>query len=116
MTTTAAEPTAASSLSFEDALSELEEIVSELERGETSLEASIERFERGMSLARRCEERLGEAEERVAVLLKEGNRIIAVDMHTGEPLSEQDDPGDEILPTSNPPPSAPIPDDDDIPF
>ena len=116
MTSTATEPQDAASLSFETALEELEEIVSELERGETSLEASIERFERGMNLARRCEERLGEAEEKVAVLLKEGSRVISVDMHTGEPLAEHDDPGDEILPASDAAPSAPLPDDDDIPF
>ena len=116
MTTTATEPSATASLPFEDALAELEEIVSELERGETSLETSIERFERGMSLARRCEERLGEAEGRVAVLLKEGNRIVSIDMHTGEPLAEGDDPGDDILPAGEAPPSPPLPDDDDIPF
>ena len=114
--TTATEPTAAASLSFEDALEELEDIVSELERGETSLETSIERFERGMSLAKRCEDRLGEAEEKVAVLLKEGSRIVSVDMHTGEPLAQHDDPGDDILPSGDSVASPPIPDDDDIPF
>lgn len=116
MTNTATEPTAAATLTFEDALEELEDIVSELERGETSLETSIERFERGMSLARRCEERLGEAEEKVAVLLKEGSRIVSVDMHTGEPLAQHEDPGDDILPSGDELPSAPVPDDDDIPF
>ena len=116
MTTTVTEPTAAASLSFEGALEELEEIVSELERGETSLETSIERFERGMSLARRCEDRLGEAEEKVAVLLKEGSRVISVDMHTGEPLAQHEEPGDDILPSGDALPSASLPDDDDIPF
>mgnify|MGYP001243564298 CR=1 FL=1 len=106
----------AEALSFEAALEELEGIVGELERGETDLERSIERFERGMALARRCEERLGEAEAKVAVLLKEGNRIVSVDMDTSEPLAEYQDPGDEILPEANDPRIATPPDDDEIPF
>jgi len=106
----------ADELSFEDALAELEGIVGELERGETSLEESLDRFERGMAVARRCEDRLGEAEKKVGVLLREGNRVIEVDMATGEPLAEHDDPGDEILPAGEPSDGASTADDDDIPF
>lgn len=116
MTSTPEQKTPAENLSFEDALSELEGIVGELERGETSLETSIANFERGMSLARRCEDRLGEAEKKVGVLLKEGSRIIEVDMSTGERLAEHDDPGDEILPSDSAADSAPPEGDDDIPF
>jgi exodeoxyribonuclease VII small subunit len=116
MTASTEQITAAEELSFEDALTELESIVGELERGETSLEASIERFERGMALARRCEDRLGEAEKKVGVLLKEGSRIIEVDMSTGETLAEHDDPGDEILPSGEQQDIAATPGDDDIPF
>ncbi len=78
-------------LSFEQALAELEQIVTELERGETPLEATIARFERGVALARRCEDRLNEAERKVAVLLQEGSRVVEVDMETGRRLSERTD-------------------------
>ena len=46
------DPTA---LNFEDALKELEEIVSKLEGGQVSLEQSISMYERGEILKRRCE-------------------------------------------------------------
>lgn len=73
-------------MTFEDALSQLESIVSELERGETPLEQTIARFERGIALSRRCEDRLNEADRKVAVLLREGNQVVEVDMQSGERL------------------------------
>ena len=78
-------------LTFEAALDELEQIVTELERGETALEDTIARFERGVALVRRCEDRLDEADKRVALLLKRGERVVEVDLETGEELSAQDD-------------------------
>ena len=99
-------PKPVAKLSFEDALAELEDIVSELEQGEAPLDESIARFERGVALSRRCEDRLGEAEKKLAVLLKQGNRIVEVDMETGETLSEQEDPGEEIVPVVSPAPNA----------
>ncbi|MCO4771098.1 MAG: exodeoxyribonuclease VII small subunit [Deltaproteobacteria bacterium] len=97
-------------LSFEDALAQLESIVSELERGETPLEQTIDRFERGIALARRCEDRLNEADRKVAILLKEGARVVEVDMESGERLAVHTDPGAEPSPPSRapapPPPAA----------
>lgn len=93
---------AVESLSFEHALSQLEEIVTELEQGESPLDESIARFERGVSLARRCEDRLNDAEKKLAMLIKKGTRILEVDMETGETLSERDDPGDAIEPADTP--------------
>jgi len=57
------------STKFEDALSELETIVESLESGEQSLEASLEQFERGVSLSRFCQQSLSEAEQKVKILL-----------------------------------------------
>ena len=59
------------STSFEDALSELEEIVQTLESGEQSLEQSLERFERGVSLSRFCQQGLSAAEQQVKILMAE---------------------------------------------
>lgn len=52
-------------LSFEDAMRELEATVGRLETGEATLEESIALYERGAELRAHCERRLREAEERV---------------------------------------------------
>ena len=52
-------------LSFERALEELESIVKRLEDGKVALEESVNIYERGEALKRRCEELLRQAEARV---------------------------------------------------
>ena len=52
-------------MSFEDAMKELESVVSRLESGNASLEDSIKLYERGAALRAHCESRLRAAEERV---------------------------------------------------
>lgn len=58
--------TAVTEMSFEQALSELEQVVSKLERGDVPLEDSIKLYERGAELKARCETKLKDAEEKVA--------------------------------------------------
>jgi exodeoxyribonuclease VII small subunit len=53
------------SLSFEQALAELERIVAELESGKTDLETSIDAYARGAALKAHCEAKLKEAQLRV---------------------------------------------------
>jgi exodeoxyribonuclease VII small subunit len=53
------------SLSFEQALEQLERIVGELESGQAPLERSIEIYERGAALKAHCEARLAAARLRV---------------------------------------------------
>lgn len=48
-------------LSFEDALKQLEKIVSELESGQAPLEKSLELYQRGAELKALCEARLDAA-------------------------------------------------------
>lgn len=60
-------------LPFEKAMSELEAIVSELERGEISLDKSIEKYERGEHLKKRCEALLKEAEMRISKISLSAN-------------------------------------------
>jgi exodeoxyribonuclease VII small subunit len=69
---------------FEASLAELEEIVTKLEDGDLPLEASLELFEKGISLSRECRERLTNAERRIEVLLKDANGLRA------EPLDVDD--------------------------
>ena len=58
---------------FESSLEELERIVRELERGDLSLEKSLELFEQGVKLSRACQERLSEAERRIEVLTRDNH-------------------------------------------
>ena len=52
-------------ISFEDALRELEGIVTSLERGDVSLDDAITAFERGTALKAHCQARLEEARMKV---------------------------------------------------
>ena len=52
-------------LSFEQALSELESIVSKLERVDAPLEESIDVYERGAKLKKYCEDKLKSAQLKV---------------------------------------------------
>lgn len=54
-----------SSLSFEAALAELEQIVRTLEQGTAPLDESIALYQRGDKLRRHCEARLKAAQERI---------------------------------------------------
>ncbi len=64
-------------MSFEEAISQLEQIVAKLEKGEVSLEESITNFQMGIELSRYCAGKLDEAEKKISVLLQdeEGNFI-----------------------------------------
>ena len=60
-------------MSFEDAMRELEKVVSDLERGDVPLEQSIALYERRAQLKQRCQTKLKEAEEKVALITQEGD-------------------------------------------
>jgi exodeoxyribonuclease VII small subunit len=57
--------------SFESSLEALEQIVRQLEDGDLPLEKSLELFEQGIRLSRECQERLGQAERRIEILLRD---------------------------------------------
>ena len=52
-------------MSFEEALKELETVVGQLEGGQVELEKSIALYERGADLKRHCEARLAQAQARI---------------------------------------------------
>lgn len=60
-------------MSFEDAILELEKVVTQLDRGDVALEDSIKLYERGAALKARCEAKLKEAEEKVAQITLDAN-------------------------------------------
>ena len=53
-------------MTFEEALAELEGVVTRLERGDVALDESIALYERGARLRARCQQKLAEAEEKVS--------------------------------------------------
>jgi exodeoxyribonuclease VII small subunit len=56
-------------LSFEDALEELQDLVRQLEKGESKLEDAVRFYERGALLKRHCEAKLRDAQEKVAKIV-----------------------------------------------
>lgn len=75
---------------FESSLEQLEAIVAKMERGELSLEQSLEAFEEGVRLTKNCQDTLKKAEQRVTELLKETGELKQSLLGTDEP--DQDKP------------------------
>jgi len=64
------------SLTFEDALSALDEIVAKLEAGDVSLEASIDMYTRGTLLKQHCEDKLKSAQAKIEkITLNEAGNV-----------------------------------------
>ncbi len=69
-------------LDYEAAVSELENLVSRLEQGDISLEESLKLYEKGVLLARDCQEALQAAEQKVQMLLQQADQTTLVDFDT----------------------------------
>lgn len=61
--------------SFEENIKRLEEIVSNLEEGNISLESSIELFEEGIKLTKVCNDKLESIENKINILIEENGSI-----------------------------------------
>jgi exodeoxyribonuclease VII small subunit len=70
---------------FEEALTNLENLVEAMEAGDLSLEEALKAFEQGIKLTRECQQALEQAEQKVQVLLAQ----------TGEPTATGFAAGDE---------------------
>ena len=64
---------------FEKAVSELEALVEQMERGDLTLEESLTKFERGIALVRSCQTALQQAEQKVQTLIDKDGRKELVD-------------------------------------
>ena len=60
---------------FESGLQELESIVREMESADLPLERALELFENGMRLSESCRKQLEEAETRIEILVRKGDKI-----------------------------------------
>ena len=59
-----------SEIKFEKAMTRLESIVEELERGDLDIDKSLEIFEEGIKMSRLCSKKLNEAEAKIQKLSK----------------------------------------------
>ena len=69
---------------FEEALRELEQILTEIETGEVGLEESLVKYERGNFLIQHCRGILGAAEKQIEILSKQADGQIK-----SEPLEDE---------------------------
>jgi len=58
-------------LSFEEAIAGLTDIVDKIEQGQIPLQESLDQYERGMALIKRCRTILQQAEQRIEKITKE---------------------------------------------
>lgn len=59
-------------MTYEQAVSELEEIIRKLESGEASLDDSIALYSRGMELSKFCKEKLDSIVKKISILGQDG--------------------------------------------
>lgn len=62
-------------LNFEESMKKLEEIANELEKGNLSLDESVNKFEEGMKLSKKCSDFLNSAEKKITMLISDGDEI-----------------------------------------
>ena len=85
--------TAADARTFEGMMERLQELVGRLETGNLTLEESIQSFEEGMALVKKCTEVLSQAEQRILKLTRD-----ATGQPVAVPLEEEgeEEGGDEL--------------------
>lgn len=60
---------------FEDKITELESIITELESGNASLEDSIDKYTKAMKLAKECDEELKAVEDKISKLVLDNGEV-----------------------------------------
>ena len=62
-------------INFEEAMKQLENIANELEKGNLSLDESVNKFEEGMKLSKKCNDFLDKAEKKITMLINNDGEI-----------------------------------------
>ena len=62
-----------SKLSFEDSITRINAIITDLEEGGSSLEETLKMFEEGMKLTEQCREQIADAEIKVNTLIRKSD-------------------------------------------
>lgn len=60
-------------INFEDALMELQNIVSSLEKGELPLDDALDIFKKGVELTKYCNKKLDDAQKKISILIEKEN-------------------------------------------
>ena len=60
---------------FEKNMSDLENIVTELEKGDLNLDESISKFEEGIKISKQCNKILENAEKKITILLENDGEV-----------------------------------------
>ena len=60
---------------FEKSMQDLENIVTDLEKGELNLDESVKKFEEGMKIAKQCNNILENAEKKITILLENNGNL-----------------------------------------
>lgn len=63
-------------ITFEEQIKLLEQIVSELEKGDLNLEESVSKFEEGMKISKTCNDMLEKAEKKITILLNQNGEMV----------------------------------------
>ncbi len=70
--------------SFEENMEKLEQIVTELEKGDLNLDDSVKKFEEGIKVSKECNKMLEEAEKKITILINDENGIKEEDFNSEE--------------------------------
>lgn len=62
-------------ITFEESMKNLETIVTELEKGELSLDDSVKKFEEGIKISKECNSILEDAEKKISILLEKDGEL-----------------------------------------
>lgn len=68
--------------SFENKMQELEQIVTELEKGELNLDDSVKKFELGMKISKECNKMLEDTEKKITILLNDDGKVTEEEFKT----------------------------------
>lgn len=87
-------------LSFEQSLTQLENIVKTMDSGELSLEDSLQAFERGIGLIRACQTQLQQAEQKVQQLIEseQGLQLVSIDDESKPTETDDSNPFNDDIP------------------
>jgi exodeoxyribonuclease VII small subunit len=80
----------ANKIDFEASLAQLENLVDQMEEGDLSLEESLKAFEAGVKLTRECQQALQAAEQKVEVLMRQNDELVAESLEALEALTGED--------------------------
>ena len=69
---------------YESAVARLEEITTQLESGDTTLENAITLYTEGLEIAKFCDHKLSEAEKKIKVIMEKRGQLVEEDFEPDE--------------------------------